>query len=88
MAPTGIHLTIPVPKGGEEIITDDALTFLASLHRTFNEKRLQLLENRKIVQAELDKVSKTIPGELGFDKRTASTRLRTSSRQPTMGCEY
>jgi len=54
--PTGLHLTLPPPPGSEHILTNDALSFLAILHRTFNARRLELLENRKKVQAELDKV--------------------------------
>ena len=54
--PTGVHLTSPPPKGTEQILTPDALSFLAVLHRTFNDRRKELLANRKKVQAELDKV--------------------------------
>lgn len=57
MAPAGVQLTLPIPQGAEHILSDDALAFLAVLHRCFNKKRLELLDNRKKVQAELDKVS-------------------------------
>ncbi|AAW45155.1 hypothetical protein CNBL2980 [Cryptococcus deneoformans B-3501A] len=52
--PQGIYLTAPIPKGGEHILSTEALEFLALLHRTFNKRRLELLKNREKVQAELD----------------------------------
>ncbi|WVO24097.1 malate synthase A [Cryptococcus decagattii] len=52
--PQGIYLTVPIPKGGEHILSTQALEFLAVLHRTFNKRRLELLKNREKVQAELD----------------------------------
>lgn len=55
--PQGVHLTLAPPKGAEKILSTEALEFLAVLHRTFNNRRLELLENRKKVQAELDAVS-------------------------------
>ncbi|KAK4685891.1 malate synthase, partial [Tremellales sp. Uapishka_1] len=54
MASTSIHLTLPPPPGGESILSPDAIDFLAVLHRTFNSRRLQLLEKRKEVQKVLD----------------------------------
>lgn len=54
--PQGVHLTIPPPKGGESILTSEALSFLVILHRTFEKRRAELLEHRKLVQVELDKV--------------------------------
>ncbi|MFL5760152.1 MAG: malate synthase A [Thermomicrobiales bacterium] len=42
----GIELTTAVPKGAEEILSPDALDFVATLHRTFNPTRLELLERR------------------------------------------
>jgi malate synthase len=58
--PQGIHLTLDPPKGAEKILSNEALEFLAILHRTFNPRRLELLENRKKVQAELDAVSRLL----------------------------
>lgn len=55
--PTGVHLTLPVPKGAENILSTEALEFLVVLHRTFESRRQELLENRKKVQKELDSVS-------------------------------
>src|SRR5215218_5698425 len=42
----GVEITAPVPSGGEEILTDDALSFVAGLHRTFNPTREALLARR------------------------------------------
>lgn len=50
-------MTLNAPKGAEQILSNEALEFLAVLHRTFNDRRLELLENRKKVQKELDAVS-------------------------------
>lgn len=55
--PQGVHLTLPAPQGAESVLSTEALEFLAILHRTFDARRKELLENRKKVQAELDKVS-------------------------------
>lgn len=55
--PAGVTITLPIPSGAEKILTPEAVQFLTVLHRTFDKRRLQLLENRKKVQAELDKVS-------------------------------
>ncbi len=38
----------------EEVLTPDALAFVAGLHRTFNPRRLELLEARRARQAEFD----------------------------------
>lgn len=75
--PHGVHLTIPPPKGGESILTNEALEFLAMLHRTFNTRRKELLENRKAVQAELDKVGVKLCSTLrsGNKGAQASTQL-------------
>ncbi len=52
-----------------EILTPEALGFVAELHRSFNPRRLELLENRRARQARLD------GGELpGFLTDTAEVR--------------
>lgn len=43
-----------LPDHYREILTDEALAFLVSLHRKFNSHRLKLLEARKVRQKELD----------------------------------
>jgi len=54
--PKGVHFTLSPPKGTEFIISTEAIEFLAVLHRTFDGRRKELLENRKKVQADLDNV--------------------------------
>ncbi len=50
----GIGLRGPVTSGYAQVLTPEALRFLASLARTFEARRQQLLERRKVRQAELD----------------------------------
>jgi malate synthase len=54
--PQGVHFTLSPPKGTESIISTEAIEFLAVLHRTFDARRKELLENRKKVQEQLDAV--------------------------------
>ncbi len=51
-----IHTASP-PFSSSHIISKEAITFLATLHRTFNAKRIELLKNREVVQTGLDEVS-------------------------------
>lgn len=53
-----------------DILTKDALEFVVLLHRTFNERRKQLLENRQLVQKKLDSGSY----QLDFLPETAKIR--------------
>ncbi|CAI4943337.1 ATV_HP_G0069560.mRNA.1.CDS.1 [Saccharomyces cerevisiae] len=53
-----------------DILTKDALEFIVLLHRTFNNKRKQLLENRQVVQKKLDSGSY----HLDFLPETANIR--------------
>jgi malate synthase len=48
------HPSAGPPARWEEVLTPEAIDFLALLHRTFNGERLRLLELRKQRQAELD----------------------------------
>ena len=50
----GIELTEPLGDRHGEILSDDALAFVAGLHHTFNERRLQLLAARSKRQSALD----------------------------------
>jgi len=50
----GFHLLAPVNSQQAEILSPEALEFLATLHREFNPRRLQLLEDRKRRQAAID----------------------------------
>ncbi|ORY26943.1 malate synthase [Naematelia encephala] len=82
--PTGVHLTIAPPKGGEDILSHDAIEFLAVLHRTFDNRRLELLENRKKIQDDLDRGK-----PLTFLPETAEIRsnLAWSCAPPAPGLE-
>lgn len=53
----------------KEILTSDALQFIAALHQNFNERRLELLEARQQRQHELDH-----GGTLDFLEETAAVR--------------
>jgi malate synthase len=47
------ELTLPVPEGGEGVLTDEALEFVAELHREFAPRRRELLAARAERQARL-----------------------------------
>lgn len=49
-----IQILAPVPAEGRKILTPEATTFLALLHRTFNPTRKALLQRRVARQAALD----------------------------------
>jgi len=51
----GVSVSGKVQDHQRKILTPQALSFIALLHRSFNQTRKQLLERRKIRQAELDK---------------------------------
>jgi malate synthase len=50
----GVEIHGPVEGRYDEILTPEAMEFLALLHRTFNGERLRLLDRRAERQAELD----------------------------------
>ena len=54
MAPPGVVVTGPQVPGGERVLTDAALAFVADLHRRFGHVRIDLLHRRHERQAELD----------------------------------
>ncbi len=51
---TKTQLKITAQKEFEEIFTPDLIDFLVALHQNFNNKRLELLEERKKTQKEFD----------------------------------
>lgn len=51
----GVTILGKVDETHRKILTPQALTFLALLHRSFNAQRKSLLERRKLRQAELDR---------------------------------
>ncbi len=50
----GVEICAPVPPAFEEVLTDRALELVATLHRSFDGRRLELLERRRRRQAEFD----------------------------------
>ncbi len=51
---SGIEIKAPVPEPFKNILTPEALSFIAALAREFEAPRQRILENRKKVQAEID----------------------------------
>src|SRR5688572_9217891 len=52
--PNGVEVTGPNIPGADEILTPDALAFVADLQRRFGRERVSLLRAREDRQAELD----------------------------------
>jgi malate synthase len=51
---SGVEILGPVSADAKSILTNEAITFLASLHRTFNTTRKQLLKRRQLRQQQID----------------------------------
>ena len=74
----GVEILGPVTDEFLQILTPEALTFYATLHRAFNGRRRELLENRKKIQAEID------GGKMpGFLPETADVRAGDWKVDPT-----
>jgi malate synthase len=67
--PDGVTITAPIQDGYDEILTDEALAFVAGLQRKFGPRRQELLERRNQIQADLD-----VGGTLDFLAETRSVR--------------
>ena len=52
--PAGMTITAPVTRDQQDILTPQALDFVAQLHRRFGARRLELLEAREERQRRLD----------------------------------
>jgi len=52
--PAGMQINAPVPAEFKEILTPEALAFVARLHRAFNGRRVELLARRTARQREFD----------------------------------
>ena len=65
----GVEITGPVDDRFAEILTEEAQSFLAELHRAFDARRLELLQARKEREAEL-----AAGGTLGFLPETRHIR--------------
>src|SRR3954454_10160650 len=68
-APAGVVIAGNITPEVEEVLTPDALTFIADLHRRFNPTRRKLLNARAERQAAINAGAK-----LGFLQETASIR--------------
>ncbi|WP_433085468.1 malate synthase A [Dactylosporangium sp. CA-052675] len=66
---TGVEITGPIGDRFAEILTEEALSFLADLHRRFDARRLELLALRKEREAALQ-----AGGTLGFLPETLGVR--------------
>ena len=67
--PAGVELLAPAAEHHAPMLAPEALEFLATLHREFNPRRLELLAQRKLRQQTLDR------GEMpGFLPETAPVR--------------
>ena len=74
MAVEGVRILSNVAPGAQaKILTDDAVKFLAALHRTFESTRQSLLKARDSVQKQLDNGAK-----LDFPPETADIRAERS----------
>jgi malate synthase len=51
----GVDVSAPLTDSYDEILTPDALAFIAVLHRAFDERRRELLDRRSALQVELDR---------------------------------
>jgi len=74
MAVEGVQILSTVaPEAQAKILTDDAVKFLAALHRTFESTRQSLLKARESVQKQLDN-----GGKLDFPPETVEVRVESS----------
>jgi len=71
----GVSIRAPVTSAQAEILSPEAQSFLANLHRAFNARRKELLERRKVRQAFFDK-----GGLLDFLPETKAIREDVSWR--------
>ena len=53
--PQGVKVLGPMRKGYDEILTEEALSFIAELARTFGQRVEELLERRKARQLRYDR---------------------------------
>jgi malate synthase len=74
-APAGVEVTGPSVPGADEVLTPEALAFVAALHRRFEPRRQELITQRRVRQAEID-----AGATLGLLPETASVRLDPSWR--------
>ncbi|HYN70765.1 MAG TPA: malate synthase A, partial [Candidatus Eisenbacteria bacterium] len=70
MDPAGVRIVGPEVPGSREILTPEALDFLAGLQRAFGARRTELLTRRAERQAAID-----ADATLGLLPETAAIRL-------------
>jgi len=75
-----IQLRKPPPSGCDDILSAHALDFLAALAQRFEPRRRELLERRRLRQAELD--AGKLPDFLPETKRFATTRGPSRPSRP------
>jgi malate synthase len=68
--PDGVEIIGPPVEGAERVLTPDSLGFIASVHRRFGQACLELLERRRLRQAEID-----AGATLGLLPETVAVRL-------------
>jgi len=74
MAVEGVRILSTVASEAQaKVLTDDAVKFLAALHRTFESTRQSLLKARESVQKQLDN-----GGKLDFPPETVDIRAEPS----------
>ena len=74
-ARAGVEVVGPAVPGADEVLTSEALAFVASLHRRFESSRRGLLERRRARQAEID-----AGATLGLRPESAAIRADPSWR--------
>jgi malate synthase len=79
---TEISVLGPVRPEWEEILSDDALEFVALLHREFNPRREQLLEARRERQARLD--AGELPDFLAETKEIRESEWKVAAIPPDL----
>ncbi len=76
--PDGVEILGPITDAVDQVLTSEALAFVADLHRTFNPRRQELLQKRAERQRAIDE------GELpGFLRETADIRAAEWQVAPT-----
>jgi len=83
--PDGVEVLGPAEAGFDEILTDEALAFVAGLQREFGARRVDLLEARAERQTRLDEGERPDFLEATRHVRDADWRVasRKSGRSPS-----
>ena len=76
ISPTGVEILGHLEPGYRDILTHEALSFLAGLHRRFEKRRQSLLRYRKERQAELDQGAMLLFPHETADIRASEWKVR------------